>query len=239
MGEWIITAQPGSEDEVFEFVDPKTRRTVSLPKKLNEIDMKSLIEGVIEKSKTNAKEQYKSQIEELTAKVSDYDDLKNRLSEVETSGLTASQKAAKDAERVAKEAEKHKAEAERLRASLHSEKVNNSVFKALGQTKGLIDINKAATLFNAEAKPKLIEKNGEFLTVAEIDGQELDIAEAYSKWIARDDNKILLQNTLSAGAGSAGGTASIQSKQMNRTDFFAQTPAAQAAFIKDGGKVLD
>ena len=34
MGEWIITAQPGAEDEVFEFVDPKSRRTVSLPKKL-------------------------------------------------------------------------------------------------------------------------------------------------------------------------------------------------------------
>ena len=23
MGEWIITAQPGTEDEVYEFVDPK------------------------------------------------------------------------------------------------------------------------------------------------------------------------------------------------------------------------
>lgn len=238
MADWTITAQPGAEDEVYEFVDPKTRRTLTLPKVINGVDLKVLHEGIIEKSNTSAKNQFRAQIEELTAKTADYDDMKSRLSELETSGLSAQQKAAKESERILKESEKLKAEAERYRKSLHSEKIGNAVFKVLGQTKGLVDINKAATLFNAECKPRLIEKNGEFIAVAEYDGQELDIAEVHAKWIARDDNKILLQNTLTSGAGSTGGAAAIQSKQMKRADFFAMTPAAQADFIQKGGDVI-
>lgn len=239
MAEWIVTAEPGAEDEVYEFVDPKTRRTLTLPKKINGVDLKGLHEGIIEKSNTSAKNQYRTQIEELTAKVSDYDDMKNRLSEIETSGLTAAQKAAKENDRILKDAEKHKGEAERLRASLHAEKVGNAVFKVLGTTKGLVDINKAATLFNAEAKPKLIEKNGEFITVAEYDGQELDISDAYAKWIARDDNKILLQNTLASGAGSTGGTSTVSTKTMKRTQFDAMSPGEKSEFIKQGGDLVD
>ena len=111
--------------------------------------------------------------------------------------------------------------------------------RELGNIKGIVDVNKAATLFNAECKPKLVERNGEFFAVAEFDGVEVDISEAKAKWIARDDNKFLLQNTLSPGGGSSGGASSIATKQMKRADFFAQPPAAQAAFIKDGGTVLE
>ena len=239
MAEWIVTAEPGAEDEVYEFVDPKTRRTLTLPKKINGVDLKGLHEGIIEKSNTSAKNQYRTQIEELTAKVSDYDDMKNRLSEIETSGLTAAQKAAKENERILKDAEKHKGEAERLRASLHAEKVGNAVFKVLGTTKGLVDINKAATLFNAEAKPKLIEKNGEFITVAEYDGQELDISDAYAKWIARDDNKILLQNTLQSGAGSNGGHSQVQGKTIKAEAFMKLPFAEQNKLIAEGVKPVD
>ena len=55
------TAQPDAV-EAFEFVDPKSRRTITLPRKVGEVDVKSLLEGVIEKSNTNAKNQYKAQI---------------------------------------------------------------------------------------------------------------------------------------------------------------------------------
>lgn len=239
MPEWIITAQPGAEDEVYEFLDPKTRRTITLPHKVNGVDLKVLHEGIIEKSNTSAREKFKAQIEELTAKTADYDEIKTRLSDMETSGLSAADKAKKENEKILKDAQQAKADAERYKSSLHSERVKSAVFQELGKTKGLVDINKAATIFNAECKPKLVERNGEFYTVAEFDGAELDIAEAHAKWIARDDNKFLLQNTLSPGGGSTGGNSSITTKQMRRADFDAQPPAAQATFVKDGGKVVD
>jgi hypothetical protein len=231
------TATP--EAEVFEFKHPKTHRTLTLPMKVGEVDLKGLLEGTIEKSKVDAKNKVQAQLAELEAKVSDYDLVKAQLDELQTSGLTAAQKATKENERILKQAENANTEAKRLRESLHAEKVNNAVFRELGNIKGIVDVNKAATLFNAECKPKLVERNGEFFAVAEFDGVEVDISEAKAKWIARDDNKFLLQNTLSPGGGSTGGNSSITTKQMKRADFFAQPPAAQAAFIKDGGKVVE
>lgn len=232
------TAQPDAVD-AFEFVDPKSRRTITLPRKVGEVDVKSLLEGVIEKSNTNAKNQYKAQIEELTAKTSDYDELKSRLSDLETNGMSAADKSKKDLERFQKESEKERNDAKRLRESMHSEKVGNAVFKELGQIKNLVDINKAEKLFNIECRPRLVESNGEFAVVAEYDGQELSLSDARAKWIARDDNKFLLQNTLSPGGGSTGGASSIGTNQMKRADFFAQPPAAQAAYLKDGGTVIE
>lgn len=225
--------------EVFEFKHPKTHRTLTLPMKIGEVDLKGLLEGTIEKSKVDEKNRVREQMAELENKVRDFDAVSSRLAELETSGLTATQKAQKENERILKQAEGDKAEAARLRASLHAEKVNNAVFRELGNVKGIVDVNKAATLFNAECKPRLVERNGEFFAVAEFDGVEVEIADARAKWIARDDNKFLLQNTLSPGGGSTGGNSSIQTKNMKRADFFAQSPSAQAAFVKDGGKVID
>ena len=101
-----------------------------------------------------------------------------------------------------------------------------------------MDINKAATIFNAECKPKLVERNGEFYTVAEFDGAELDIAEAHAKWIARDDNKFLLQNTLSAGAGSTGGQSGIQGRQISRDQWNQMSEGDRDASLKSGAKIV-
>jgi hypothetical protein len=232
------TAQPDAA-EAFEFVDPKSRRTITLPRKVGEVDVKTLIEGVIEKSNTNAKNQYKAQIEELTAKLGDYEDAKQRLSELETNGMSAAEKSKKDLERFQKEAERNKGEAERLRQNLYSEKVGNAVFKELGQIKDLVDINKAEKLFNIECKPKLVESNGEFSVVAEYDGQALSLSEARAKWIARDDNKFLLKNTLNPGGGSAGGQSQPGTKTMKRNDFSAMNPRQQMEFINQGGDVIE
>lgn len=238
MPEWIITAQPGAEDEVYEFLDPKTRRTITLPHKVNGVDLKVLHEGIIEKSNTSAREKFKAQIEELTAKTADYDEIKIRLSDMETSGLSAADKAKRENEKILKDAQQAKADAERYKSSLHSERVKSAVFQELGKTKGLVDINKAATIFNAECKPKLVERNGEFYTVAEFDGAELDIAEAHAKWIARDDNKFLLQNTLSAGAGSAGGQSGIQGRQISRDQWNQMSEGDRDASLKSGAKIV-
>ena len=231
------TAEP--EVEAFEFLDPKSRRTVTLPRKVGEVDMKTLLEGVIEKSNTSAKNQFKAQIEELTAKLSDYEEAKSRLAELETTGMSAAEKSKKELERFQKEAERNKTEAERLRNNLYAEKVGNAVFKELGQIKNLVDINKAEKLFNIECKPKLVESNGEFSVVAEYDGQELSLSEARAKWIARDDNKFLLQNTLAPGGGSTGGQSQAGAKTMKRDNFSAMKPSEQAAFINQGGDLID
>ena len=148
--EETTTAQP--EAEVFEFKHPKTHRTLTLPKMIGEVDLKGLLEGTIEKSKVDEKNRVREQMAELESKVKDFDAVSSRLAELETSGLTAAQKATKENERILKQAEGDKAEAARLRASLHTEKVNNAVFRELGNVKGIVDVNKAATLFNAPSR---------------------------------------------------------------------------------------
>lgn len=237
MPEETTTAQP--EAEVFEFKHPKTHRTLTLPKMIGEVDLKGLLEGTIEKSKVDEKNRVREQMAELESKVKDFDAVSSRLAELETSGLTAAQKAQKENERILKQSEGDKAEAARLRASLHAEKVNNAVFRELGNVKGIVDVNKAATLFNAECKPRLVERNGEFFAVAEFDGAEVEIADARAKWIARDDNKFLLQNTLQAGAGSAGGNSAIATKTIGRAKFDTMNAAERVAFINQGGELTD
>lgn len=231
------TATP--EAEVFEFKHPKTHRTLTLPKMVGEVDLKGLLEGTIEKSKVDEKNRVREQMAELESKVKDFDAVSSRLAELETSGLTAAQKAQKENERILKQSEGDKAEVARLRASLHAEKVNNAVFRELGNVKGIVDVNKAATLFNAECKPRLVERNGEFFAVAEFDGVEVEIADARAKWIARDDNKFLLQNTLQAGAGSAGGNSIIATKTIGRAKFDTMNATERVAFINQGGELTD
>lgn len=235
------TATP--EAEVFEFKNPKTHRTITLPKILKtdagEVEFQPFLEAIIEKSKTDERNKSRAKMEELELRVKDFDEVQARLSDLESNGLSAAQKAAKESERITKEVERAKAEAERYRKSLHEEKVSNAVLKVLGDTKGLVNINKAATLFNAEARPKLIEKNGEFITVAEYDGQELEISDAYAKWIARDDNKILLQNTLQSGAGSTGGQSQVQGKTIKVEAFLKLPFAEQNKLIAEGVKPVD
>lgn len=237
MPEETTTAQP--EAEVFEFKHPKTHRTLTLPRMIGEVDLKTLLEGTIEKSRVDAKNKAQEQLAELESKVRDYDAIQSRLSEIETTGLSAAEKAKKENERILKQADADKAEAKRLRESLHSEKVNNAVFRELGNIKGIVDVNKAATLFNAECKPRLVERNGEFFAVAEFDGVEVDIADARAKWIARDDNKFLLQNTLQSGAGSAGGNSAIATKTIGRAKFDTMNAAERVAFINQGGELTD
>lgn len=237
MPEETTTAQP--EAEVFEFKHPKTHRTLTLPKMIGEVDLKGLLEGTIEKSKVDEKNRVREQMAELESKVKDFDAVSSRLAELETSGLTAAQKAQKENERILKQSEGDKAEAARLRASLHAEKVNNAVFRELGNVKGIVDVNKAATLFNAECKPRLVERNGEFFAVAEFDGAEVEIADARAKWIARDDNKFLLQNTLQAGAGSAGGQGQNQAKTIKIGDFLSKSLPEQSKLIAEGVKPVD
>jgi len=228
--------------ELFEYKHPKTHKTITLPKILKtergDVDFQGLLEATIEKSKMDAKTKMQERYAEIEAKASEYDVLKERLNELETTGLTAQQKASKEAERVAADLKRAKDEAERYRNSLFSERVSNALYSEFGKVKGIVDINKAATLFKAECNPRLVEKNGEYFTMADYDGQELLLSEAHAKWIARDDNKFLLQNTLSPGGGSTGGNSSMGAKQKSRADFDALGPTERMAFITDGGKVV-
>lgn len=239
MSNWTITAEPGEGEEVYKFNDPKTGRELTLPMVINGVATKQLFEGTIEKSKMTAKKQYQAQIEELTAKVSDYEETKSRLADLETGSLSASDKSKKEVERYQAEALKQKTEAERLRLNLHKQMVGTAVIRELGEIKGLVNVNKAETLFSQECSPKLVEVNGEFKVVATYEGSEMSLSEAREKWIARDDNKFLLQNTLSPGSGSTGGQGKASAKTMKRDNFSAMKPSEQAAFINQGGDLID
>lgn len=235
------TATP--EAEVFEFKNPKTHRTITLPKIIKtdsgDVEFQPFLEAIIEKSRTDERNKSRMKMEELELQVKDFNEVQTKLNEYETQNLSSAQKAKLESERVAAEIKRAKDEADKAKQSLNSYILKNAVLEGFGKVKNLADVNKAAVLFNAEFQPKLVEKNGDLVPVIDYEGQELSVSEVQAKWIARDDNKILLQNTLASGAGSTGGASGIQSKQMKRADFSAQTPAAQFAFVKDGGKIID
>lgn len=235
------TATP--EAEVFEFKNPKTHRTITLPKIIKtdsgDVEFQPFLEAIIEKSRTDERNKSRMKMEELELQVKDFNEVQTKLNEYETQNLSSAQKAKLESERVAAEIKRAKDEADKAKQSLNSYILKNAVLEGFGKVKNLADVNKAAVLFNAEYQPKLVEKNGELVPVIDYEGQELSVSEVQAKWIARDDNKILLQNTLQSGAGSTGGQSQVQGKTIKAEAFLKLPFAEQNKLIAEGVKPVD
>lgn len=232
------TAQPEAQ-EVFEFKNPVTHKTITLPKKLGDVDMKQLIEGVIQVSRTEKRASYEQQIAELSEKASAYEETKRRLEELESTTMSVSDRAKKDAERAIKEAEANRAKAEKYRSDLHNERLSNAIYKEASKNPEIFNIDQALRLFQAECAPRIIENGDELRMIAHLDGNEANLGEAFEKWIAKDSNANLLKNRLAPGGGSAGGQRGQPTNSMSKSQFDAMSNDDKFAFINNGGKLTE
>jgi hypothetical protein len=60
-----------------------------------------------------------------------------------------------------------------------------------------------------------------------------------NEWAQSDEGKYFIPAAGSAGSGSVSTTTTPGAKVMKRQDWQALDPAGKAAFIKEGGKVVD
>lgn len=233
------TAQP----EGFKIFHPALKKEVLLPATIGEgenaIETKGLIEGIIAKSRTEQRGALTKQVQEYEAKLADYEETRQRLEALEGSTMTAQERLKREQETRQKEIEKHKSEAMHYKQMLHSEKLSNALYKQVSQNPEIFNAEQAAKLFQAECSPRLIEDGDELKSVAVLDGQELALSEAFSKWIAKDSNANLLKNKLSPGGGSTGGQKVAANNSMTRANFTAMKTADQFAFINSGGQVTE
>jgi len=225
----------------FKIFHPTLKTEVVLPEKIGEgesaIETKGLIEAIIGKSRAEHRGELTRKIQEYETRLGDYEETKRQLEELETANMTAAQKAQRDAERTANETKKWQTQAQELQNALHSERLDNALYKMVGSNPEIFNADQTMKLFKAEASPRLIDDNGNLKPVAVLDGQELDMSEAFKKWIAKETNANLLKNKLTPGGGSNGGQRQTAKNSMSKADFDALPANERFAFINGGGKL--
>lgn len=239
----MTEGQETATPEVFQFFHRGLKKTIDFPATIgtgeNAIPTKSIIEGIIAESRTEARGGLTQRLKELETQLADYEETKAKLAEIEGSSMTAEQRLKKEQERAQKEIEKIKTEADRYRASLHTEKLNNALYKEVSKNPEIYNVDQAVKLFQAECSPELVETDGEFQILASLDGNKIALGESFQKWISKEQNANLLKNKLSPGGGSSGGQRGAVKGTITRAQFDAMGGAEKAEAIKNGVTVTD
>jgi flagellar capping protein FliD len=238
-----ITAQEEKQQAGFKIFHPGIKQEVVLPEKIGEgenaIETKSLIEAIIAKSRAEHRGELSRKIQEYETKLSDYEQLRARLDDLETANMTTAQKAQREAEKLASETKKWQSEAEKYRTALHSERLDNALYKIVGSNSDVFNVEQTMRLFKAECAPEIINDASEIKIVASVDNDKLDLSEAFKKWIAKDQNANLLKNKLLPGGGSSGGQKQAQGKTLSKAQFDQLSTADKFAFVNAGGQITE
>jgi hypothetical protein len=241
MGDETTTAQAGAE--TFEFKNPQTNQNVILPKMVGDTDMKSFLEGVIAKSNEFARKKYQSEMDGLRGQLSEADQLKARIEELENINLPAKDREAKEQQKsltkFQKELETERNARTQVESILKTEKLNNALMREASKYPDIIDIEQTTTLFQAQCSPTLSIDGDTVKLSAKLNGEETEFSEAFTKWLASDRNANLLKNKLNPGSGSAGGSRATQANTMKRAQFDALGDSAKMEYITKGGQLTD
>jgi hypothetical protein len=240
MGE-ETTAQAGAE--TFEFKNPQTNQNVILPKTVGDTDMKSFLEGVIAKSNEFARKKYQGELEQLRGQLSEVDQLKAQLEELQNINLPAKDREAKEYQKnlskFQQDLEKERAQRTQVESILKAEKLNNALMREAAKYPDIIDIEQTTTLFQAQCSPTLSIDGENVKLSAKLNGEETELSDAFTKWLASDRNANLLKNKLHPGSGSAGGSRASTTTTMTRAQFEALGSAARMDYIAKGGGLKD
>lgn len=241
MGEEITTPEGGAE--TFEFKNPQTNQNLVLPKTVGQVDMKGLLEGVIAKSNEFARKKYQAELEGLRGQASEAEQLKARIEELENINLPAKDREAKEYQKnltkFQQELEKERTARTQVESILKAEKLNNALMREAAKYPDIIDIEQTTTLFQAQCSPTLSIDGETVKLSAKLNGEETELSEAFTKWLASDRNANLLKNKLQPGSGSAGGSRASTTTTMTRSQFEALGSAARMAYIAEGGQLKD
>lgn len=241
MGEDTTTAQAGAE--TFEFKNPQTNQNVILPKTVGDTDMKSFLEGVIAKSNEFARKKYQGELEQLRGQLSEVDQIKAQLEELQNINLPAKDREAKEYQKnlskFQADLEKERATRTQVETHFKAEKLNNALMREAAKYPDIIDIEQTTTLFQAQCSPTLSIDGENVKLSAKLNGEETELSDAFTKWLASDRNANLLKNKLNPGSGSAGGSRAGTAKTMKMGEFTKLSFAEQNAFMASGGKPVD
>ncbi len=231
-------------DDTYSFKYPLSGKTVVLPKKIGAIETQTFLEDVIGQSNGKFRKEYRTQIEELTQKAATAETLQARIDELELKLLPEEARKAKEFENNLKKQEStlklERDTVQKLTEQLKGEKLGNAISAAASKTAGdLVSPEDAVTLFRAQCAPALVQDGETFKAIAKIDGEEMDISEAWNKWLSSPSKAHLLKNQLSPGGGSAGGQrSSNQSNTMKREDYDRLPVEQQIELAKKGNLKL-
>jgi len=237
-------SEQAAGNDTYAFKYPQSQKTVVLPAKIGNLETKKFLEDVIGQSNGQRRAEYKTQIEELTQKAATVETLQARIDELELQLLPAEQRKAKEYEtKLSKQESAIKAERDtiqRLENDLRSKNLALAITSEVGKMSAdLVSPEDAATLFRAQCSPALVQDGENFKTVAKIDGEEMELSEAWNKWISSPSKAHLLKNKLQPGGGSAGGGRAVAGvKEMRRADYDALSHEQRNTFLKEGGKVI-
>ncbi len=228
-------------NDTYAFKYPLSQKTVVLPAKIGDIETKKFLEDVIGQSNGR----FRKDIEELTQKAATVDTLQAELDELRLQSLPAEQRKAKELEnKLSKQESALKAERDKIQKledDLKAKRLALAITSEVGKMSAdLVSPEDAATLFRAQCSPALVQDGENFKEVARIDGEEIELSEAWKKWVSQPSKAHLLKNQLSPGGGSAGGQrSSTTSKTMKRAEFNAMDHSERDAFINSGGKLTE
>lgn len=248
MGEQV-TAQAGQvtatagDDEVFTFHDPRVDRDISLPKKIGDLDTKNFLQGIIEESRRMVRKEFREKISQYESQLSEAQKLHDRIEELENATLPAKDREAKEYQKnlskFQTDLEKERAQRTQVESILKAEKLNNALMREAAKYPDIIDIEQTTTLFQAQCSPTLSIDGDNVKLTAKLNGEETELSDAFTKWLASDRNANLLKNKLQPGSGSAGGSRASTSTTMTRAQFNALSAAARMQYITEGGGLKD
>jgi DNA mismatch repair ATPase MutS len=156
------------------------------------------------------------------------EELENQMKDL----LKEREKLAREKEKVERElTEKLTKEEQELNAYVLENSLMQSLAK-IGVRKEVLPV--VATALKAKAKIKV--DNGARVPVI---GDKPLTEYIENEWAQSDEGKFFIPATGSAGSGSVSTNTTPGAKVMKRQDWQALDPAGQAAFIKEGGKVVD
>lgn len=234
---------PTAQAETFQFFHRGLKKTIDFPATIgtgeNAIPTKAIIEGIIAESRTEARGGLTQKLKDLEAQLVDYEEIKSRLAEIEGSSMTAEQKLKKEQERAQAEIKKRDDMAAKYRSELHSEKLQNALFKEVSKNPEIYNAEQAMRLFQAECSPELIENDDGYQIVASLDGNKIALGESFQKWISKETNANLLKNKLIPGGGSSGGQRGAVKGTLTRAQFDAMGTAEKVEAINSGVNLID
>lgn len=175
---------------------------------------------------------------------SDYEELKKRVDEFEEKSYIDKNdpeekqllaKVQRDYDRLKKDYEETQAKSQRIESDYNNSLIDRTISEAL-EKNGFTQhksILKQAYLGKAK-----IETDGDKKSVYIFDGEQELPADEFFKVQADKSLKSYIDKPVNSGAGGSGFTGS-NSKAMKLADFKAASPKDRAAFMADGGQILE
>jgi hypothetical protein len=196
--------------EIFEFMDPVTRKTVDLPKTIDGVDLKSLLGHVI----SSHRNETKKKIAKLESDVENYrvkaEELESELQEISDKNMTDDDKRKREEDKLTRQLQELESRADNNWNLFKQNQIENDLYKAMAGH-DLCNAQQTMMLLKSLGSPDIVDEEGRYKTVlkmtlpdesGEITEQELEPAEAFKKWISLEENRHLLKNNLRAGGGS-------------------------------------